>query len=70
MKKLVASLLSATLALSSTAAMAGGPVVIEEEGQPEVVAESPRSGWIVPLVVGLVVLCAIACGNDEDDAGG
>ena len=66
MKKIVASLISATLALSSTAAMAGGPVVIEEEGQPEVVAESPRSGWIVPVVVGLVVLCAIACGNDDD----
>ena len=65
MKKIVASLISATLALSSTAAMAGGPVVIEEEGQPEVVAESPRSGWIVPVVVGLVVLCAIACGNDD-----
>ena len=48
MKKIVASLLSATFAFSSTAAMAGGPVVIEEEGQPEVIAESPRSGWIVP----------------------
>ena len=67
MKKIVASLISATLALSSTAAMAGGPVVIEEEGQPEVIAESPRSGWIVPVVVGLVVLCAIACGNDDEE---
>ena len=66
MKKIVASLLAATLALSSTAAMAGGPVVVVEEGQPEVVAESPRSGWIVPVVVGLVVLCAIACGNDDE----
>lgn len=70
MKKTVASLLSATLALSSTAAMAGGPVVIVEEGQPEVVAETPRSGWIVPVVVGLVVLCAIACGNDDDPTTG
>ena len=48
----------------------GRPVVIEEEGQPEVIAESPRSGWIVPVVVGLVVLCAIACGNDDDPAAG
>lgn len=70
MKKIAASLLSATFAFSSTAAMAGGPVVIEEEGQPEVIAESPRSGWIVPVVVGLVVLCAIACGNDDDPAAG
>jgi len=66
MKKLAAPLLALTLALTSTAAMAGGPVVVVEEGQPEVVAESPRSGWIVPVVVGLVVLCAIACGNDDE----
>lgn len=65
MQKIAASLLSATLALGSTAAMAGGPVLVVEEGQPEVVAETPRSGWIVPVVVGLVVVCAIACGNDD-----
>ena len=66
MKKLTPALLALSLALSSTAAFAGGPVVVVEEGQPEVVAESPRSGWIVPVVVGLVVLCAIACGNDDE----
>ena len=66
MKKLAAPLLALTLALTSTAAMAGGPVVVVEEGQPEVVAETPRSGWIVPVVVGLVVLCAVACGNDDN----
>ena len=66
MKNVVPSLLTLSLALGSTAAFSGGPVVIEEEGQSEVVAESPRSGWIVPVVVGLVVLCAIACGNDDD----
>ena len=68
MKKFVAPLLA--LAMTSTAALAGGPVVVVEEGQPEVVAESPRSGWIVPVVVGLVVLCAIACGNDDPDQRG
>jgi len=66
MTKVVPTLLTLSLALGSTAAFAGGPIVIEEEAQPEVVAESPRSGWIVPVVVGLVVLCAIACGNDDD----
>lgn len=66
MKKITPALLALSLALSSTAAFAGGPVVVVEEGQPEVVAESPRSGWIVPVVVGLVVLCAIACGNDDE----
>ena len=70
MKKLTPALLALSLALSSTAAFAGGPVVVVEEGQPEVVAESPRSGWIVPVVVGLVVLCAIACGNDDEQSRG
>lgn len=67
MKKFAAPLLALTLALTSTAVMAGGPVVVAEEGQPEVVAESPRSGWIVPVVVGLVVICAIACGDDDEE---
>ena len=68
MKTFIAPLLAATLALGSTAAFAGGPVVIEEEGQPEVVADAPRSGWIVPVVVGLIVICAIACGSDDEPA--
>ncbi|MFN4193343.1 MAG: hypothetical protein ACK4FR_10415 [Tabrizicola sp.] len=66
MKRLAASILATSLALGSTATFAGGPVVVEEEGQPEVVAETPRSGWIVPVVVGLILVCAIACGNDND----
>ena len=63
MKKFAAPLLA--LAMMSSAAFAGGPVVVEEE--PVVEAASPRSGWIVPVVVGLVVLCAIACGNDDEE---
>jgi hypothetical protein len=63
MKKLTALVMALTLGTS--AAMAGGPVVVVEEGQPEVVAESPRSGWILPVIVGLVVICAIACGSDD-----
>jgi hypothetical protein len=68
MKRIAASVLALTTALTASTAFAGGPVMVEEEGQPEVVAESPRSGWIVPVVVGLVLVCAIACGNDNDDA--
>ena len=64
MKMFLAPMLA--LALTTSAAFAGGPVVVEEE--PVVEAASPRSGWIVPVVVGLVVLCAIACGNDDDPA--
>ncbi|WP_374398098.1 hypothetical protein [Tabrizicola sp.] len=66
MKKFAAPLLALSLALTSTAALAGGPVVVVDEGQPAVTAETPRSGWIVPVVVGLVVLCAVACGNDDN----
>lgn len=67
MKKLVSAVLAASVVFGSSVAFAGGPVVIEEEGQPEVVADSPRSGWIVPVVVGLIIVCAIACGNDDPD---
>ena len=66
MKNIVSPILALSLALSATSAFAGGPVVVEEEGQPEVVADSPRSGWIVPVIVGAIILCAIACGNDDD----
>lgn len=61
MKKFLASALVATM--MSSAAFAGGPVVVEEE--PVVEASSPRSGWIVPVIVGLVLVCAVACGDDE-----
>ena len=64
MNKFAAPMLA--LAMTTSAAYAGGPVVIEEEAAPEVVAESPRSGWIVPVVVGLVLICALACGSDDD----
>jgi hypothetical protein len=62
MKKFVAPLLA--LAMTASTAFAGGPVVVEEE--PVVEAASPRSGWIVPVVVGLIVICAIACGSDDE----
>lgn len=65
MKTLTATILAAALAFSASTAFAGGPVVVAEEGQPEVVAETPRSGFLLPLVIGLIVVCAIACGDDE-----
>ena len=66
MKEIISPMLA--LALTASAAFAGGPIVVEEE--PVVEAASPRSGWIVPVIVGLVVLCAIACGNDDDPTTG
>jgi hypothetical protein len=63
MTKFAAPLLALTLAFTSTA-YAGGPVMVEEE--PKVEAAAPRSGWIVPVVVGLILVCAIACGGNDD----
>jgi hypothetical protein len=57
MKKFAAPLLA--LAMTASAAYAGGPVVVVEE--PVVEAASPRSSWIVPVIVGAIIICAIAC---------
>jgi hypothetical protein len=65
MNKLLAVGLAATLALSAATAYAGGPVVIVDE--PEVVAEKPRSGVLLPLLLVGIVLCVALCGDDEDD---
>lgn len=64
MKKLIASVMALTLGAS--AAMAGGPVVIEEEV--EVVAEKSGSSiGILPIIIVTVALCAALCGNDDDE---
>jgi hypothetical protein len=66
MKKLAAALAAMAVALTSTVATAGGPVIVEDDTVVE--AASPRSGWIVPVVVGLILVCALACGSDEEAA--
>jgi len=63
MKKLVASVMALTLGTS--AAMAGGPIVIEEEI--EVVAEKPASSMgILPLLLIPIILCVALCGGDDN----
>jgi len=65
MKKLIASVMALTLGTS--VAMAGGPVVVEEEA--EVVAEEPARGLgILPLIAGVVVLALVLGANDEDES--
>ena len=66
MKGFAAALALTSALMSSSVAFAGGPVVVEEE--PVVEAAKPRSGWIVPVVVGLILVCAIACGGNNDTA--
>jgi hypothetical protein len=65
MKHFIAPILAATLAISATTAFAGGPVVVVEE--PEVVAESPASGAILPLLLVGIALCVALCGGDDDE---
>lgn len=55
-----------TLALILALAMpahAGGPNMILEE--PEIMAPRPTGQWILPIIIGGIVLCALACGKDE-----
>lgn len=66
MKRLVALALVSALALSSGAAIAGGPVVVVEE--PEIAVEKPASSaGILPLILVGLVLCVALCGGDDDD---
>lgn len=44
-------------------ALAGGPVLEEPEG----VTESLRGNWVLPVIIGGAILCAIACGGGDDD---
>ena len=60
--KLTAIILA--LAMAATATHAGGPVIIEDRydtAEPE-----QRQNWIVPVIIGGIILCAIACGGDDE----
>jgi predicted anti-sigma-YlaC factor YlaD len=66
MKKLLAPIVAASLAFTTSMAMAGGPVVIQDDV--EVVAEkSGSSVGILPVILVAVALCAALCGSDEPD---
>ncbi|MBE2276639.1 MAG: hypothetical protein IAE87_10110 [Rhodobacteraceae bacterium] len=65
MKKVLATALA--LSLAGSAAFAGGPVVVAVEPDPVVVpaAVPTSSSGLVVAGLGLVLLCAIACGSDS-----
>jgi len=65
MKKLVASVLA--LSVFTSAAMAGGPVVVVEEPTPVVEEQSGTSGAILPLLLVGIALCVALCGGSDDD---
>ncbi len=60
MKKTLTAALMAALAAP---AMAGGPVLLEDQ---EVVAERPASGLLIPLLA--VVAIGLLISNDDDPA--
>ena len=67
MKKLITSVMALTLGAS--AAMAGGPIVIEEEM--EVIVEKPASSvGLLPLLLIPIILCVALCGGDDDNENG
>jgi hypothetical protein len=65
MKKLFIPALATLVAISALPVFAGGPVVVVEE--PEVVADSPASGAILPLLLVGIALCVALCGGDDDE---
>ncbi len=67
MKNLFASVLVMSTAFAAPT-FAGGPVIIQEEGNPEVITEGPPSSiGVLPVLLGVVVLCAVLCGGDDDE---
>jgi hypothetical protein len=68
MKKLLASALALSVVVSASAVFAGGPVIIAEEGNPEVIAEKPASSiGLLPLLLIPIILCVAVCGGDDED---
>lgn len=50
-------------------AIAGGPVIVTEEAPiADVRPQGDGGNWVVPVVIGVVILCAIACGGDDGPA--
>ena len=54
------------VALLFQPAMAGGPVLSVEDKY-EVTEPAPRNDWIVPVIIGGLIICAIACGGDDNE---
>lgn len=65
MKTLLKSAVVAATLLSTTAAYAGGPVIVEE-GKDEVIQEKPASSvGLLPVLGLLVLVCLVACGGND-----
>lgn len=47
-------------------AQAGGPIITEEPPIADVRPQGDGGSWVVPVIVGAIVLCAIACEGGDD----
>jgi hypothetical protein len=66
MHKSAAPFFALALMFPATIAVAGGPIVIEEEAQ--VIAEKPASSvGILPLLLIPIILCVALCGDDDEE---
>jgi hypothetical protein len=52
--------------LATTPLHAGGPVIATEEPYVAEARPSSEGRWVLPVIVTLVAICAIACGGDKD----
>lgn len=62
MKRLVSGAFAIALAMSSATAFAQDAVV-EESTEAE--AAAPASGWIVPAIIGVIIVCALVCDGSD-----
>lgn len=67
MKTLFALTLGTALVAGVLPTFAGGPVVIEDRYDTEVETDRAHVG-VLPVVVGLILICALACGGSDEDA--
>jgi hypothetical protein len=66
MTRLIPAVLAVLLAIGATTATAQSNAPVEESTEAETVAST--SEWLVPMVVGIIVFCAILCGDDDTPA--
>ncbi len=57
--------LALILALS-TAAHAGGPVLVSPEETEVADARDNRAQWIIPVVIGVLIIAALSSGGDDE----
>lgn len=65
MKTLFALALATALVTGTLPTFAGGPVMVED-AMTEEARPSSEGRWVLPVVIGLVLVCALACGGDDD----